>query len=364
MVCPPSKRPLPEPPPTRSVRPRTELLPEDIGSDALDGKLSVAPPVPQRSSLRGLTRGVVKVKNSASVGEQSECWLCIDGPHLDVLLAALSHPRLHVTRVFCRGPVPLLMSRLHEQGSIHVFPWPSSPQGTDPALGVGVLVISNVRLRGPLFQFLLHHQVWRILGANGSRAAPPPWLTHGFRVIHSAVGGVTTTSSRFTLLSLEQDLQLAPVPSRARPRDLSTVLAYADAGMFGPRPDPSTVRPLRVVLVGSDHHGGGLMSPQPSLTTTVITPSKGANKSFRWGRRPLLPKELLQILDVPQFFLPALMDVFPDVTRFTPRLSLEAAIAVALDSTGGGFFFRQTPCRSPSGSCTNQVQSQNNGGDS
>ena len=61
--------------------------------------------------------------------EQLECWLCIDGPHLDVLLAALSFPRLQVTRVFCRGSAPLLMARLHDQGAIQLCPWPALPWG-------------------------------------------------------------------------------------------------------------------------------------------------------------------------------------------------------------------------------------------
>ena len=95
-------------------------------------------------------------------------------------------------------------------------------------------------------------------------------------------------------------------------------------------PKPTAVVPLAVQLVGPGrcaHHGRGLLGPRPTLGDLVATPCPGARKGF-WGIRSLTPKELLQVYDVGERFLPLLLDDIPSLAKFGPLLSLGAGIDV------------------------------------
>ena len=158
------------------------------------------------------------------------------------------------------------------------------------------------------------------------------------------MGGVTTTLTHccFALNPLRHP-SVAPasvsVPVSV-PRDVSTVLEFQPCPVHVPIPDPSVVQPLSVRVLPLGLHGGGLLGPRPILETTVVTPARGARKG-NWGIRPLSLKELLQIYDVGDKFLPLLLQEPPDLRQFTPLHSSAAAITAALSHTGGGSFFAQ-----------------------
>ena len=108
-------------------------------------------------------------------------------------------------------------------------------------------------------------------------------------------------------------------------------------------PQPTAVSPLAVRRVGPGrcaYHGRGLLGPRPDADTLVATPCPGARKGF-WGIRPLTPKELLQVYDIGERFLGALLPDFPSLKSFQPLMSLGAAMDVVSGLRG--------PSRPPSG---------------
>lgn len=56
----------------------------------------VAPGLPERASLRGVTRGIVKMCSAAENPTARSCWVLMGDETLDVFLVALTSPSLHL----------------------------------------------------------------------------------------------------------------------------------------------------------------------------------------------------------------------------------------------------------------------------
>ena len=287
------KRPPPEPPPASVV-------------PAPPGPL----PPSSRASLRGVTRGILNRSRLKDPTSLRPCWLFTSSSNLDLILSAVSHPSSVVQLIFCRHAPSRLLSALAGDLGIPLRRWPDAHTSVSAPLGSAVLALSNVRVPRALFPFLERHSVSALLTTAGLRSLPSTWRPASFKVEHHLVGGVTTTLTHcyFALNPLRHP-SVAPasvsVPVSV-PRDVSTVLEFQPCPVHVPIPDPSVVQPLSVRVLPLGLHGGGLLGPRPTLETTVVTPARGARKG-NWGVRPLSLKELLQIYDVGDKFLPLLL---------------------------------------------------------
>ena len=295
---------------------------------------------PSRASLRGVSRGIVKAVRHQEHANATPCWVFLDQNNIDVLLLGLTRPDLKVERVYCRKSPPPLALALEARGSFSVHPWPLPLSTTPTPVGAGAIGLSNVRLCSRLFQFLEAHHITLAMSTVGSRKLPSEWHSSLCWMDHASLGGVTTTRCRIAAYQFRQPIgKLLPLSS-AKPRDVSTVMEFSPVcHRFVPIPDPSVVMPLVAKLVGPGrcaYHGRGLLGSRPTQQTLVATPTPSARPGF-WGIRPLEFRELLQVYDIGERFLPLLMQDPPSLDRFVPLHSLSAALTAVLQETGGDF---------------------------
>jgi hypothetical protein len=139
-----------------------------------------------------------------------------------------------------------------------------------------------------------------IVISRALRFVPKEWKARTVEVVHSEVGGVTSTRSAVSVLARSASGVGVAAVEHKHGRDASTVL-MAIEWPSGHRnaPPHRHVTPLGVEEVAPNiYHGGGLLPHRCSKGTTVLTPCIGA-KPGQWGVRRLTGSEVLAALDVP-----------------------------------------------------------------
>jgi hypothetical protein len=312
-----------------------------VGLLSSGNRFGGTPAPSNRASLRGVTSGT---RSTSLCPPGGTCWVFVEN-NLDVLLGALTHGGLSITRVFVRDPSTLatVVKLVHATGAT-VAPW-------DASLALEytpcTLALISHRASHQLFDDLAAAGVVGVLSTGGYRRhTTKPWRMIAIPLRHSNLGGVTSTEKTlhlFLLVSSWNEEDLDP-PTIFVPRDMSTLLSYGEEVLRKTgAPALQQVEPLRAHSVKTDpisgseiYHGRGLLPASPSSETLVLTPAAGA-----WGIRSLSRLELLQAYDIGDRFQPHL-PVDYNLSRTTPISmvceSLQLISSLLRHIRGGGFY--------------------------
>ena len=186
--------------PGRVVRPKPDLSTQDGLASAPGDKSNqddvsnspVGDTGPWRASLRGVTRGIVKANRHHTQAGSPACWVIMESDRLDLLLAAMTAPSLHLERVYTRGQPHPLVTELAKRGSFYLSTWEKLPQAP---LGPEVVCLFNCRIAQSMFRTLADKEVSLVISTLGARKLPKGWHCFPLKLAHSAVGGVTSTTS-------------------------------------------------------------------------------------------------------------------------------------------------------------------------
>ena len=251
-----------------------------------------------RSTLRGLTSGSLPVRSGGPLapcillGITSSGWLPVVEQLGFYVVGILVVSDIGLSYVRRCVPVGCRILSTSDWGGLGALPFGALP---------GTVAFLDCRFTGSVACLLESVDVREAYSCRGIRRAVPGWSTSTCSVLHSAVGGVTTTVVGVTRLRLgARGVAARPLPFVVG-RDASTILSETTyCQRFRSRPVDRVLVPLRVEEGVSGRirffHGGGLLPPRPSTSTWVLAPHV-RSPAGRWGLRPLTFEEILLAFD-------------------------------------------------------------------
>jgi hypothetical protein len=273
-----------------------------------------------RPTLRGLTRGYVKVRSD---GKLKPC--VVFGQSFPSWLPVLSELGFEAVLVLLRTDEHLAKVEAFVGDKCVI--WCGSDWGAFGATvpdfsGRECCGLVDGRVTGEAMSLFSSMSVRRVVGTKRARRGFSGWSSAHIGVPHSQVGGITTHHATMEGFQQTTEALLVEKLPYVVGRDASTVLSVMEVSRrYRRAPRVRTVLPLDCVNLGSDshpeYHGGGLLPGMLDKSVQVSTPTLFAKPGY-WGLRSLSNVEILLAKDLSEADSGKLKDVRPFLGSFTP----------------------------------------------
>jgi hypothetical protein len=256
----------------------------------------------ERSTLRGLTTGIVKLRSDSDLlpcvvfGEELSSWLPVLGELGYRAILVLLRDEKHLAAV---------EDLVEDKCAVWCGPdWGVFGEAM-PSFGNARSMMGFVegRVTDELRQMAEGMGIQTLIGTKGARRSFPGWHASCQRVEHAAVGGVTSGVVTLTALTRRPCMLKASGLPYVVKRDASTVLSVQPfVSTFRAIPPPIGAEDLRCVNLGTAghpyYHGAGLLPGLLTRRVRVLAPALFAPKGL-WGLRHITSDEILVAKDFP-----------------------------------------------------------------